>query len=84
MRTRTSGEHRFVQFHAAVDPNMTVKQAHVVMDEIESALMKEFPGVDILIHPDPEGHVEDGADPLRGMDAQELLAEENGENGVRS
>ncbi len=79
MRTRTSGAHRFVQFHASVDPNMTIKQAHVVMDEIEAALMKEFPGVDILIHPDPEGHVEGGDDPLRGVDAQELLAEENGE-----
>tara|TARA_R110000782_G_scaffold78293_3_gene155994 strand:- start:197487 stop:198464 length:978 start_codon:yes stop_codon:yes gene_type:complete len=84
MRTRTSGEHRFVQFHVSVDPNMTVKQAHVVMDEIEKALMKEFPGIDILIHPDPEGHVEDGADPLRGMEAQELLAEESGKNGVRN
>jgi ferrous-iron efflux pump FieF len=77
MRTRTSGAHRFVQFHASVDPNMTIKQAHVVMDEIEAALMQEFPGVDVLIHPDPEGHVEGGGDPLRGMEAQELLTEES-------
>lgn len=84
MRTRTSGEHRFVQFHVSVDPNMTVKQAHVVMDEIERALMKEFPGVDILIHPDPEGHIEDGADPLRGMEAQELLAEESSETDIKN
>jgi len=76
MRTRSSGAHRFVQFHASVDPEMTVKQAHIVMDEIEDALMKEFPGVEILIHPDPEGHVEGGRDPLRGEDAQTLLAEE--------
>ncbi|MGD9810719.1 MAG: cation diffusion facilitator family transporter [Sphingobium sp.] len=82
MRTRTSGTHRFVQFHAAVDPNMTIKQAHVVMDEIEAALEKEFPEVDILIHPDPEGHVEGGDDPLRGADAQKLLAEESGEAQV--
>lgn len=78
MRTRSSGALRFVQFHASVDPNMTVRQAHDVMDEIEAALMKDFPGVDILIHPDPEGHVEGGGDPLRATEAETLLAQEEG------
>jgi ferrous-iron efflux pump FieF len=26
------------------------------MDEVEQALMDAFPGVEVLIHPDPEGH----------------------------
>ena len=56
LRTRTSGAHDFVQFHVWVDPKMTVAQAHDVMDEVEEALSQEFPGVEILIHPDPEGH----------------------------
>ncbi len=56
MRTRTSGMHEFCQFHAWVDPQMTVLDAHRVMDEVEEALMQEFPGVEVLIHPDPEGH----------------------------
>lgn len=56
MRTRSSGMHDFCQFHAWVDPNMTVLEAHRVMDEVEAALMAEFPGVEVLIHPDPEGH----------------------------
>jgi ferrous-iron efflux pump FieF len=56
MRTRTSGMHEFCQFHAWVDPKMTVLDAHRVMDEVEEALMQEFPGVEVLIHPDPEGH----------------------------
>lgn len=79
MRTRTSGAHRFVQFHVSVDPDMTVRHAHMVMDEIEAALMKEFPGVEILIHPDPQGHMEGGGDPLRATEAQELLEEESAE-----
>ena len=79
MRTRTSGAHRFVQFPASVDPDMTVRQAHIVMDEIEAALEAEFPGVEILIHPDPEGHMEEDADPLRNTEAHELLAEESSE-----
>ncbi len=59
LRTRTSGNHDFVQFHAWIDGNMTVTQAHRVMDEIEAKLLAEFPDVEILIHPDPEGHVDE-------------------------
>jgi ferrous-iron efflux pump FieF len=73
MRTRTSGADRFVQFHAWVDPNLTVRQAHDVMDEVEAQLMAAFPGVDILIHPDPAGHEDGDGDPLRGGNAAELL-----------
>jgi len=56
LRTRSSGSDEFCQFHVWVDPQMTVLEAHRVMDEIEEKLMVEFPGVEILIHPDPEGH----------------------------
>jgi ferrous-iron efflux pump FieF len=56
LRTRTSGSHEFVQFHLWVRPDMTVLEAHDVMDRVEADLMREFPGVEILIHPDPEGH----------------------------
>ena len=56
MRTRTSGTHDFVQFHVWVDPAMTVLDAHQVMDEVEAKLMAAFPGTEVLIHPDPEGH----------------------------
>lgn len=55
LRTRTSGNRDFVQFHVWVDPAMTVRHAHQVMDEVEAKLLAEFPEVEILIHPDPEG-----------------------------
>ena len=55
LRTRTSGAQDFVQFHVWVDPAMTMAEAHRVMDEVEGKLMYEFPGTEILIHPDPEG-----------------------------
>jgi ferrous-iron efflux pump FieF len=58
LRTRTSGMKDFVQFHVWVAPAMTVREAHRVMDEIEAKLELEFPGVEVLIHPDPEGHVD--------------------------
>ncbi|AYJ86323.1 cation diffusion facilitator family transporter [Sphingomonas paeninsulae] len=58
LRTRTSGTHDFVQFHVWMDPKMTLDDAHRVMDEVEEKLMLAFPGTEILIHPDPEGHVD--------------------------
>jgi ferrous-iron efflux pump FieF len=69
LRTRTSGNSDFVQFHLAVDPEMTIRDAHVVMDEVEAILAKEFPGLEVLIHPDPVGHV----DPT-DLSSEDLLA----------
>lgn len=58
MRTRTSGTRDFAQFHIWVAPDMTVRQAHRIMDEIEARLAMEFPDVEVLIHADPEGHLD--------------------------
>ncbi len=69
LRTRTSGDRDFVQFHVSVDPHMTVRQAHDVMDEIEAKLLTEFPGIEILIHPDPDGLINE-----TGLAAEDLLA----------
>ena len=74
LRTRSSGHHDFVQFHVWVDPEMTVRQAHDVMDGIEARLMLEFPGIEVLIHPDPEGHIDTESDSAAEVD---LLAELN-------
>ena len=60
LRTRTSGTQDFVQFHVWVDPAMTVAQAHRVMDEVEHTLELEFPGTEVLIHVDPDNHVDEG------------------------
>ena len=68
LRTRTSGNRDFVQFHVWVDPAMTVFEAHRVMDEIEDKLLAEFPDIEILIHPDPEGLVDE-----TGLAAREVL-----------
>lgn len=58
VRTRSSGSQDFVQFHIWVDPKMTVAAAHDVMDEVEAIVIAEFPDVQVLIHPDPAGHVD--------------------------
>lgn len=68
LRTRTSGNRDFVQFHVWVDPNMSIRAAHKVMDEIEARLRREFPDIEIIIHPDPEGLIDE-----EGMAAEEIL-----------
>ena len=49
-----------MQFHVWLDGDMSVRSAHTVMDRIEARLKRDFPDVEILIHPDPEGHVDQG------------------------
>ncbi|MFC0206277.1 cation diffusion facilitator family transporter [Novosphingobium soli] len=58
LRTRTSGDKDFVQFHIWVDGDMTIREAHRVMDDLEARLARDFPETEILIHTDPEGHVD--------------------------
>jgi len=60
LRTRTSGHRDFAQFHVWVDGNLPLREAHRIMEEVEAKLKAEFPDVEILIHPDPEGHVDPG------------------------
>ena len=66
-RTRRSGAHDFAQFHMYVAPDMTVAQAHEVMDTVERELRVAFPKVEVLIHLDPDGHI-DTDNPLIEMD----------------
>ena len=57
-RTRHSGSHDFAQFHMEVARDLTVAQAHEVVEGVERAMRKAFPKVELLIHLDPEGHVD--------------------------
>jgi len=57
-RTRRSGSHNFAQFHMEVARDISVAQAHDVVEAVEIALRTAFPKVEVLIHIDPEGHVD--------------------------
>lgn len=57
-RTRRSGAHDFAQFHMEVDPALTVYAAHELVEAVECNLKRAFPKVEVLIHLDPEGHVD--------------------------
>lgn len=58
LRTRTSGATDFIQFHVWLDPEMSVRRAHDVVDELERLVAKAHPNAEILIHVDPAGNTD--------------------------
>ena len=57
-RTRRAGTLDFAQFHMEVARDLTVHDAHDIVENVEAALRRTFPKVEVLIHLDPEGHVD--------------------------
>jgi ferrous-iron efflux pump FieF len=55
LRTRVSGQDRFIQFHLELAPDILLKAAHRISDEVEARLMEAFPGAEVIIHQDPYG-----------------------------
>lgn len=68
LRTRTSGNRDFAQFHVNLPARMTVFQAHEVIERVEDDLCRAFPGLELLIHIDPEGHVDEPGNALTEAD----------------
>lgn len=75
LRTRTSGERDFAQFHVDLPGRMTVAEAHDIIDRVEADLCREFPGMELVIHVDPEGHVDEPDNALVEADEFEKLEE---------
>ena len=64
LRTRASGHRDFAQFHVDLPERMTVGEAHEIIERVEEELCREFPGIELVIHIDPEGHVDEPDNPL--------------------
>jgi ferrous-iron efflux pump FieF len=73
LRTRTSGSHDFAQFHVWLDPHMTVKEAHRVIEEIEHRIETAFPGIEVIIHFDPRGQVDQPGNRLAETDETAIV-----------
>ena len=64
LRTRTSGHRDFAQFHVDLPPDMSVLQAHAILERVEADLLAAFPDLELVIHIDPEGHVDEPGNAL--------------------
>ena len=55
LKTRMAGLSTFIQLHLALDPEISLAEAHVISDAVERALLEAYPGADVIIHQDPAG-----------------------------
>ncbi|MDE2355274.1 MAG: cation transporter [Alphaproteobacteria bacterium] len=69
LRTRSAGPVTHIQFHATLDPGLSLEAAHRIMIAAETRILKAFPAADILIHPDPRGRAEPHPGVLGGAEA---------------
>ena len=76
LRTRTSGNRDFVQFHVDLPGTMTVAQSHDIIERVEADLLQHFPRMELLIHIDPKGHVDEPGNPLVEQDEFEKLEDQ--------
>lgn len=76
LRTRTAGNRDFVQFHVDLPAGMSVGAAHDIIERVERDLTAHFPDMDLLIHIDPQGHVDEPDNPLVEEDQFGRLEEE--------
>jgi ferrous-iron efflux pump FieF len=53
LRTRESGRTCFIQMHVDMDENLTLREAHALVESIERRIREHFPDADVIIHQDP-------------------------------
>jgi cation diffusion facilitator family transporter len=54
LRTRISGNHWFVQLHLELPGSLTLSVAHDLCEQVERAIMAEYPKAEVLVHADPQ------------------------------
>ncbi|MGY5451075.1 cation diffusion facilitator family transporter [Agarivorans sp. MS3-6] len=57
IRTRQSGQTKFIQLHLELDDKLSLYQAHIIADKVEDAMIEQWPEADVLIHQDPQSVV---------------------------
>ncbi len=53
LRSRRSGEHRYIDLHVVVPKDLSVEKAHDLCDEVESEIKRSLTGADVTIHVEP-------------------------------
>ena len=56
LKTRHGGAHYIVQFHVLLPAELSLTQAHRILDEVEDGIQAEYPECELLLHPDPVGY----------------------------
>jgi divalent metal cation (Fe/Co/Zn/Cd) transporter len=86
LRVRSAGGRNWVEVHITVDPDLTVKQAHEVSIEVESAIRNVVgPEAQAIVHVEPAEPPHTRPDPIFGHleDFQLTTDEATGAERVR-
>jgi cation diffusion facilitator family transporter len=79
LRVRSSGGRNWVEVHVTVDPELTVKQAHEVATEVESAIRSEVgPETQAIVHVEPAEPPHTRPDPIFGREFELTTDEATG------
>ena len=55
LRTRSTGERMFIEFHLELDGGMPLQNAHEITEALEKKIYEAFPKSEVLIHQEPAG-----------------------------
>jgi cation diffusion facilitator family transporter len=84
LRVRSSGGRNWVEVHVTVDPELTVKQAHEVATEVESAICNEVgPETQVIVHVEPAEPPHTRPDPIFGREFDEFEPTTDEATGAR-
>ncbi len=73
VRARQSGTNTFVDATISVDPSIGLSAGHQISDSVELRVTEKYPNLDILVHVEPAGVVENHAAAIRELaDAMKL------------
>lgn len=84
LRVRSSGGRNWVEVHVTVDPDLTIKQAHEVATEVESAIRNEVgPETQAIVHIEPAEPPHTRPDPIFGQELELTTDEATGARRVQ-
>ena len=55
LRTRSSGDRVFIEFHLELDEHLTLAEAHDITDQVEAEVAQAFGAAEVLVHQEPAG-----------------------------
>jgi cation diffusion facilitator family transporter len=58
-KSRRAGARRFVEFKLRVPPLLSVRDAHAECDRLEEALAKQYRGIVVMIHVEPDDAIDE-------------------------
>lgn len=73
LRTRRSGMKLFIDMDIEINPELTLKKAHDIAEDIEAELLKLYPDAEVMIHMDPVGNPADSRHPKIHSNQREIV-----------